>query len=86
MAGTRPMSVAESVMDATNSGRMVPKDANPSAMPNRPPSLNPTDTLYFRSARIFFSNIVKGSMIDFTIPVLGLERFKGGTQDNSLVA
>ena len=69
MAGTSPMRVAESVIEATNSGRMVPKDANPSAMPNKPPSLNPTDTLYFRSARIFFSNVVKGSIIDFTIPV-----------------
>ncbi len=44
------------------------------ATPKNPPSPSPTVMLYFKSSRIFFSNVVKGSIIDFTIPILGLDK------------
>ena len=49
-------------MDATKSGSTVPKEAKPSATPNNAPSQRLTLMLYFRSARICFSSVVKGSM------------------------
>jgi hypothetical protein len=45
MAGTSPISVAESVIEATKSGKMVPKEAKPIATPNKPPSSMLTMTL-----------------------------------------